>query len=298
MKAVDLISEDTGLIIYRPSLREITGSVTSAILLAQMIYYANCSDDDCFYKFKMPCEHRLYTQGDSWCEILGFSRTEFDNALKLLKDKGLVATKITAERLTFYSVNFDKIESELSKLLTLKTSFTKSKKLAFCKVRNSLFEKREISFSTYTENNTKTYTKKGGENFKQKSDDFSAKKEKISELKNQKVDEKKSPSNEKISELILPNFLDKKVWADYLDYKKARKEKLLPQSLKAKIEIFKKWHSQGIDVNQAIIESIANGYQGIFPPKQNKATSKSQSVANAVNDFLADDDYSNAEVLL
>ena len=117
-----LSSEKHG-ILYRPELSKNTGSVTSAILLQQMVYWWQRSDFGSFYKFKQPCKHKMYRAGDSWCEELGFSRAEFDTAIKhigikktsemtiqdaaeLSAEKNLpVVYWTTRNRVTYYTIN-------------------------------------------------------------------------------------------------------------------------------------------------------------------------------------------------
>lgn len=115
------IIDDKSLIIYRPRLNQITGSVLSTILLHQIIYWANKSQN-LFYKFKEPCNHDLYKPGDSWTEELGFTRWEFDSAIKNIAKKynpkkdeppteSLVIFYTDIRRLTWYSVNWNKLNS-------------------------------------------------------------------------------------------------------------------------------------------------------------------------------------------
>lgn len=121
--AVQILAEDKDLIVYRKSLKKITGSVTSAILLQQILYRALKNDGKPFYKFKEPCDHEHYREGDSWAEELEFTRYEFDGALekigtKITKDtkeevltngdstKALVLFWTDMARLTWYQINF------------------------------------------------------------------------------------------------------------------------------------------------------------------------------------------------
>ncbi len=75
---------------YRPELTEITGSVTSAILLQQITYWAARSQWGEFFKFRAPCDHEDYRRDDSWTEELAFTGREFDSALRR------IGTKVTA----------------------------------------------------------------------------------------------------------------------------------------------------------------------------------------------------------
>lgn len=127
MTPYDFIKQDKDILIYRPEFNKITGSVTASILLQQIIY--RLQDNDRFFKFKEPCNHELYQEGDSWCEELGFTRKEFDNSLEKLKSLGIVKTQITMSRLTYYSVNIDVFNTLFSVLyLKHQTDFTKSTK--------------------------------------------------------------------------------------------------------------------------------------------------------------------------
>ena len=128
-----IIADDANIIPYRKSLNEITGGVTSTILLQQILYWYKFKG--AFFKFKEPCNHALYEKGDSWCEELGFSRKEFDTALKRLKTKYLVDTKINANRVTYYYINESKLSEEIAKVtkslyVKPKSVFTKSNKVA------------------------------------------------------------------------------------------------------------------------------------------------------------------------
>ncbi len=79
---LNIIADDPNLKTYRPELVKICGKITSTILLGQMLFWWKKQGSVEFYKFKEPCNHKLYKEGDSWCEELGFSRNEFDNAIK------------------------------------------------------------------------------------------------------------------------------------------------------------------------------------------------------------------------
>lgn len=117
---------------YRPEYTKLTGRVTAAILLQQIVFYwESCQKP--FYKFRAPCTHPLYVEGDSWVECLGFSSAEFDTALKTIgskvttgtsKDELLAGKEVTnlviywtdSGRVTYYELNvplFDKLTDPL-----------------------------------------------------------------------------------------------------------------------------------------------------------------------------------------
>lgn len=113
MSITDLLARDKDIILYRKELNIITKKVTATILLQQMIYW-HTKNGGTFYKFIEPsANNSAYTEGDSWCEELGFSVKEFNTAYKVLEDLGVVSKKINMSRITFYTLNM----GCLSKLL-------------------------------------------------------------------------------------------------------------------------------------------------------------------------------------
>ena len=72
---------------YRPILNHITGGLEQTILLQQIIFRWDNAGRKPFYKFKEECDHKLYKNGDSWLEELGFTRRQFDRALNGSKNK-------------------------------------------------------------------------------------------------------------------------------------------------------------------------------------------------------------------
>lgn len=130
---VNMLAEDKKLVTYRPRLNEITGRVTATILLQQVLFRAQQVDYQPFYKFRAPCGHTLYREGDSWTEELGFTVREFDTALKAIGTKikkgnnkadalngtgvrNLVIYWTDASRVTWYLLNVGLLERMLERL--------------------------------------------------------------------------------------------------------------------------------------------------------------------------------------
>lgn len=121
---LEILAYDKDIILYRPELNKLTGSVTATILLQQMIYWWSKNDRKKFYKFKNPptSEELLqyYHKGDSWCEELGITSKVFDNAIKKIgfklgkskniisKEEAYVIYYTDSSRLTWYELNEDK----------------------------------------------------------------------------------------------------------------------------------------------------------------------------------------------
>lgn len=173
LTSLQLIADDKKVLLYRPKLRSLTGSVTAAILLQQIIYWANKSSYQPFYKFKQPCSHKLYQQGSSWEEELAYSRAEFDAALKQIATKvtagsnkaellqqldvnKLVFYWTTASRVTYYELNTWLAEAYLLSLLSAPAElFTKAKAEKLLYLSNAVKQlyqvKQESSFTMYSE---------------------------------------------------------------------------------------------------------------------------------------------------
>ncbi|MDT8376894.1 MAG: hypothetical protein RQ867_09220 [Mariprofundaceae bacterium] len=121
-----IFEEDKEFVAYRPSWARMTGSVNSAILLSEVVFWWNQKKAP-FYKFKEPFQpgkkadgspkepHPLLKEGDSWCESLAFTRSEFDRARSQIaknakKGGGLpydcfVWYWTDVQRLTWYRLN-------------------------------------------------------------------------------------------------------------------------------------------------------------------------------------------------
>jgi len=151
---------------YRPKLAVLLDSVTTAILLQQIVYRWEKNGLRPFYKFKQPCEHQLYREGDSWCEELGFGRATFDTALSRIAikhtsdmtveqaieqarlEKKPVVYWTDSGRVTHYNVDMDTLIDLLAMAYDLKTESSDSyrRKPALDKDGNRLYLKTETSF--------------------------------------------------------------------------------------------------------------------------------------------------------
>lgn len=130
---VNFLAEDADVIAYRPTLARLVGSVLGAIYLQQVTHYWKVSGGQrAFYKFAAPCSHKLYREGDSWLEVLAYTRSELTTAQacsstkiikgvskagvledvlpqldgpRLLNSANLVAFWTDGERVTWYQLN-------------------------------------------------------------------------------------------------------------------------------------------------------------------------------------------------
>ena len=131
-----VLGDERKNIAYRPKFARLAGSVTAAILLQQIYFRYVAHDEQPFYKFKEPCPHPEYKKGDSWCEELGFTRREFDAALRQIGQKlsrhitrdtkVFVWYWITNQRKTYYELNWDYFGNGVIRLYeTAQGAFTK-----------------------------------------------------------------------------------------------------------------------------------------------------------------------------
>jgi hypothetical protein len=129
----DLLDEDRDLISYRRKLNQLTEDVLATILLQQISYWYKKNEDRPFYKFRAPCGHKLYKDGDSWAEELGVSARQFDRAVSKIATKvtkgqskaGLLASEnntclviywTDSSRTTWWQLNVPLLEKRLEEL--------------------------------------------------------------------------------------------------------------------------------------------------------------------------------------
>jgi len=109
MSILNILAADKSIVTYLPTLNKFTGSVHATILFSELINCWISNNQKPFFKYKEPCQSSHYKTGESWVETLGFTRYEFDSALKKLVDLGVVSTRIDIERKTWYVVNEEKV---------------------------------------------------------------------------------------------------------------------------------------------------------------------------------------------
>ena len=230
--------------LYFKEFNKITGSVHCSLFLGQLIYWADKNDYKPFYKFRQPCQHELYKEGDSWAEELDFEIRMIDKCIKTLKELGILETKTTIQRVTFYELKIEKLNDILSK--------------------NAIYENSENAILFYNTNNTNSKTTT---NTTKKSE---ADATHLGGRKSQKVF---------LSVADKPSFVSPDIWQDFCQYKKERKENYTQTGLKAFLSKLEKINAKGANVNEALLETMANNWRGVFEPKQGfNAKSKAEGV--------------------
>ena len=255
--------------LYFKEFNKITGGVHCSLFLGQLIYWADKNDYKPFYKFRQPCQHELYKEGDSWAEELDFEIRMIDKCIKTLKELGILETKTTIQRVTFYELKIEKLNDILSKNAIYENSqnaiYENSENAIYkenCK--NAIYENSENAILLHNTNNTNSKTTT---NTTKKSE---ADATHLGGRKSQKVF---------LSVADKPSFVSPDIWQDFCQYKKERKESYTQTGLKAFLSKLEKINAKGANVNEALLETMANNWRGVFEPKQGfNAKSKAEGV--------------------
>ena len=258
--------------LYFKEFNKITESVHCSLFLGQLIYWADKNDYKPFYKFRQPCQHELYKEGDSWAEELDFEIRMIDKCIKTLKELGILETKTTIQRVTFYELKIEKLNEILSKNAIYENSenaiYENSENAIYkenCK--NAIYENSQNAILLHNTNNTNSKTTT---NTTKKSE---ADATHLGGRKSQKVF---------LSVADKPSFVSPDIWQDFCQYKKERKESYTQTGLKAFLSKREKINAKGANVNEALLETMANNWRGVFEPKQGfNAKSKAEGVKKA-----------------
>lgn len=273
---------------------DITEDLLSALILSNLAMWQKAhiqkllsngteiTEKNCgIYKFIEPCGDYLYREGDSFVETYKTSKHIISKALSLLKDKGLIKTYKNGN-LIFYSVNTSKIK-EFSADFAKKSLTSQSKKTDLASEKNN-FAKSKFLTSQSENFNAYTYTDKKAENQAEKTQKKSeADATHLGSRKSQKVF---------LSVADKPSFISPDIWQDFCQYKKERKESYTQTGLKAFLSKLEKINAKGANVNEALLETMANDWRGVFEPKTN-STAKSKKGTNTESLNASFDEWLN-----
>jgi len=67
-----------------------------------------------------------------------------------------------------------------------------------------------------------------------------------------------------------PNCIDKKIWEEWVQHRKEKKNPLTPSTIKKQLKQLEEFNSLGMDTTDIINASIAAGYVGLFPLRKEK----------------------------
>lgn len=77
-------------------------------------------------------------------------------------------------------------------------------------------------------------------------------------------------SKTQVAAMPLPDWLDVKAWTEWLKVRKAKSN--TPGSLQAALKKLEGFKAAGFDPNEIVSNSLANGWQGLFPPAKAKVS--------------------------
>lgn len=83
--------------------------------------------------------------------------------------------------------------------------------------------------------------------------------------------------SKKISVLVLPDWLDADLWAEFVKHRKALKKPMTEFAQTLAFKTLERVRSAGHDPRASIEQSIFNGWQGLFEPREVEIKSAAQT---------------------
>lgn len=73
---------------------------------------------------------------------------------------------------------------------------------------------------------------------------------------------------------VVPDYIDSDLWQAFIAHRKEIRHKLTPTTTKFLLKKLAGFNAREIDVNKAITQTIENGWQGIFAPRNDYENQK------------------------
>ncbi len=234
-----------------------------------------------------------YFKNKEMSEYFGWSKNQTSIYIKSLQDKKI----IIKEQDNKYKLNkyykewkvkeIFNSEKKLKKSLTntQKTSNTENKeevKEIFNtenKLNNSLTKVKEIFNSDISQTQSQSND----------ADSLNKSLNKYNKLNKKETYKERNSISKKIKEeeiLEIPSWLNKEVWSNFIEHRKALKKPMTPQAIKLAFKKLEEFKNQGYNPEDVINQSILNGWLGLFEPKRraNKLPTKEDFERQARND--------------
>jgi hypothetical protein len=235
--------------------------LNDAIILQQIHYWLLRSN------FEFDQKKWVYNSLKDWQKQFPFfSEDTIYRAFKRLEADGYLLSKMLSknkfDRTKYYTIDYSKLNEP-------NTAFCADRKTAACDTPTPHFA--DIS---NTENTTETsITENTAENIKP-----AAPKKALSQIVSKKFEPQK---------MELPECVSSGAWEEWIAYRRQRKLSCAEITLNAQLRNLEGWHNDGHNANDIISRSIANGWQGLFEPKNNQsnATSAAQSGAEQLRQY-------------
>jgi uncharacterized protein YdaU (DUF1376 family) len=87
----------------------------------------------------------------------------------------------------------------------------------------------------------------------------------------------------KNKEPVLPDFLDKDLWSDFLQMREKKKAENTERALNGLLKKLAGYYNDGHDANAIVQESYENGWKGLFEPKGKRNGNGSLMAKNTAN---------------
>ena len=85
----------------------------------------------------------------------------------------------------------------------------------------------------------------------------------------------------------LPDYIDSDLWQAFIDHRKEIRHKLTPITTKFLLKKLAGFNAREIDVNEAITQTIENGWQGVFAPRNNYGNPKTNGTGLSIPEEYA-----------
>jgi hypothetical protein len=227
----NLLFEEPPLVVS-PTLARTIG-LHEAIVLQQMHYWLAHS------KHVYDGRKWVYNTYEEWAEQFPFWRPEtIRKIIAKLRNDGLVEARKLSEnrwdKTNYYTVNYDALRGKSHRTDTEDPTASDAEKSTASTRKSAPVQMRKNPPHHYTENTetSSETTQKGG-----------------------------------ASRLSLPDWLDPKLWDEWVKHRKEKKCPMTDSSASKCIVKLKVFYDQGISPKTVIEHSIAGGYQGLFAPR-------------------------------
>jgi hypothetical protein len=231
---------------YYPIYRDIAGSTVAGIVLSQLMYWFSIKDEIYKTDTEMMDETHL-TPNELRAAKIKIKQLDFIS----VERRGVPAK-------TYYTIDWEKYDKCLRKFHKQGSGNSTNKvdeihdtglvKSPNQGSGNSRYKISEIH-ETITETTTETTTKS-----------------------NTPPTPSKKSSTKKQNTPDLPDWLDKEAWDEWEQHRKEIGKKITPASMRKQLKLLEQYKSQQREI---IEQSILSGWQGLFPPKEFRATGRS-----------------------
>jgi len=93
-----------------------------------------------------------------------------------------------------------------------------------------------------------------------------------------KTSKPKTKATKQVAPVIeVPSYIDGQLWLDFVDVRKTLKPPPTEQATKLILSKLDKMYNKGMDPNEALSNSIENGWKGVFEPKQKRSTARGKA---------------------